>query len=735
LTIAFGFLNPLLLWALPLAAVPVIIHLLNRRRFQRVRWAAMEYLLNALKRNRRRLRMEHWLLLALRTLAVLLLVFLVSRPQMTGSVLGGTRTHHVVLLDDSASMAHRSGALDAFDEARDRIVQIGEKLADTRAGDLLTVLRASDPDRPDLLAVRVGAQLGGQLRDLVATRAAGDGTMDVAALLRAARERIAERQEAARAELWFVTDLRRVDWLAADGKPKPQIAAELASLDPQSHHLTLVPVGQGDTRNLAVTAVRHEGRVPVVGVPVPFAVEIRNQGASQSEPGELAFTVDGQSRVVRQIEPLAAGEATVVQLQHVFHEPGYHGVRAALPTDRFAPDDHRSLALAVGEHSRVLIVDGDPGDREEDAESYYVAAALEPGGEGKSGVRAETIPEHALADHELAGYDAIWLCNVPTPAPAVAAKLEEFAAEGGGVVIWLGNQVDPVRYDQVLFRGGEGLLPAALVGAAGDADRPEPIFLADRSHGSVQVVTELLEQLFAGVPVLRWFEVDAGAAPAVRVVLRVRDSQGPPLLLARHFGRGEVALVTTTADTAWSGWPHDYSFQIVLLELHRTLARVHTFASLDLGPADALDVDLHQGRYRLDAVVRDVPDGLFERTFTAPPSADGEVARLRIPMAEVRGLGLFELHLAPHAGGTEKRMFARNVPLVEGELQRFTSAAFQAAYPIEQHDRVTFVEAETAQAALLRAGQGEIWRVLALALLGALLLESVLAWRFGRRGS
>ena len=59
--IAVGFLHPLLLWALPVAAVPIIIHLLNRRRFQTVRWAAQSFLLAALKRNRRRLRMEQWL--------------------------------------------------------------------------------------------------------------------------------------------------------------------------------------------------------------------------------------------------------------------------------------------------------------------------------------------------------------------------------------------------------------------------------------------------------------------------------------------------------------------------------------------------------------------------------------------------------------------------------------------------------------------------------------------------
>src|SRR5262245_3210282 len=119
--IALAFLNPLLLWAVPLAAVPIVIHLLNRRRFQRVPWAAMEYLLAALKRNRKRLRMEQWLVLLLRTLAVLLLAFLVARPQLAGGGIVGTRTHHVVLLDDTASMLQHTGSATLWDHAKDQV--------------------------------------------------------------------------------------------------------------------------------------------------------------------------------------------------------------------------------------------------------------------------------------------------------------------------------------------------------------------------------------------------------------------------------------------------------------------------------------------------------------------------------------------------------------------------------------------------------------------------------------
>ena len=87
--LSLGFFNPMLLWALPLAAVPIIIHLLNRRRFNKVPWAAMEYLLRAMKRNRRRMQMEHWLVLLLRTLAVVWSWRLPPTPTVVRSPVAG----------------------------------------------------------------------------------------------------------------------------------------------------------------------------------------------------------------------------------------------------------------------------------------------------------------------------------------------------------------------------------------------------------------------------------------------------------------------------------------------------------------------------------------------------------------------------------------------------------------------------------------------------------------------
>src|SRR5438477_6344554 len=99
-----SFLHPGFLAAgAALVSLPIIIHLINRMRFRRVRWAAMEFLLKSQKRNRRRLIIEQLLLLALRCFLVILGVLLVSRYLL--AFFQPQNTLHVVVLDDTLSMS------------------------------------------------------------------------------------------------------------------------------------------------------------------------------------------------------------------------------------------------------------------------------------------------------------------------------------------------------------------------------------------------------------------------------------------------------------------------------------------------------------------------------------------------------------------------------------------------------------------------------------------------------
>src|SRR5690242_5890711 len=107
-----SFLQPILLAALPLVALPIIIHLINQRRYQSIRWAAMIFLLAANRMSRGYARLRQWLIMAFRMMAIAALVFVISRP-LSGSWLGltaGSRPDTTFILFDRSPSMQQSGA-------------------------------------------------------------------------------------------------------------------------------------------------------------------------------------------------------------------------------------------------------------------------------------------------------------------------------------------------------------------------------------------------------------------------------------------------------------------------------------------------------------------------------------------------------------------------------------------------------------------------------------------------
>src|SRR5262245_16041242 len=150
------FMNP---WTFvagaALVSTPIIIHLINRIRYRRIRWAAMEFLLKAQKRMRRRKILEQLLLLFLRCLLVFLLGVLFARFLGCGMTGQETRpTAHVVILDDTPSMEDRGrredGAeTDSFSEGKKLVYErLMTAVGEATPGSTLQVIRLSELDKP-----------------------------------------------------------------------------------------------------------------------------------------------------------------------------------------------------------------------------------------------------------------------------------------------------------------------------------------------------------------------------------------------------------------------------------------------------------------------------------------------------------------------------------------------------------------------------------------------------------
>ena len=146
-----GFFNPGFLWFALGGLIPVIIHLLHRQKFRRVRWAAMEFLLAALQRTRRRLQMENLLLLLLRILALVLLSLAVARPFFREAPLGAladSDTHHIFVVDVSGSMAYKRAQNSSLDVARRAAEKILEEIRPSEQDRFSLITLSSYPETP-----------------------------------------------------------------------------------------------------------------------------------------------------------------------------------------------------------------------------------------------------------------------------------------------------------------------------------------------------------------------------------------------------------------------------------------------------------------------------------------------------------------------------------------------------------------------------------------------------------
>lgn len=204
------FLQPLLLAALPLAALPIIIHLINQYRYQSVRWGAMMFLLAAQQMSRGYTKLRQWLILLFRVLAIAGLILAISRPLSSGWLglaAGGRPDTTLLVVDRSPSMRQQS-------------IASGISKLETAQRQLADTLRTLGTSRWVLFDPLSESPIELEELDylLDAPESAGrSSTTDIPSLLLAARQYI-ETNQVGRVDIWLCSDLRENDWQADSGR-------------------------------------------------------------------------------------------------------------------------------------------------------------------------------------------------------------------------------------------------------------------------------------------------------------------------------------------------------------------------------------------------------------------------------------------------------------------------------------------------------------------------------------
>ncbi|MGH7194679.1 MAG: BatA domain-containing protein, partial [Candidatus Saccharimonadales bacterium] len=282
------FIEPILLAGLALAALPIVIHLINQWRYQTIRWGAMMFLLAANRMSRGFARLRQWLILLMRVLAIACLVFVIARPLAGGwlALTAGGADTTIVLLDRSPSMAEQNSGGGQTKLAAGRR-QLADALGHLRSS--RWILIESTTNHPREL------ESPAALEQLAETGPAS-ASADLPAMLAAARDYIAANQTG-RTEIWICSDLRSNDWNADDARWET-LRSEFAGLA-QSVRINLLALAQAAPANLSIRATQVRRRETADGAELLVSLRVEREGSTDRPVSvPIQFDIEGVKSVV-----------------------------------------------------------------------------------------------------------------------------------------------------------------------------------------------------------------------------------------------------------------------------------------------------------------------------------------------------------------------------------------------------------------------------------------------------
>ena len=516
------FLSPLFLIGLAAAAVPIAIHLFRRQAEPVLPFATVRFLRRAPVEHARRRRLREWLLLALRTLALVLLALSFARPYLVDTRAAQTGPVTVVAIDTSYSVsapqqvAHaRALARRAIDDARsDRALAL--IAFDERASVLVaptldhgTVRAALDRITPGARATRYGAAMRAAV-DLMAGRGG---------------------------RLVVVSDLQQGGWIESSGTTLPP-AVEVDAMDVGA------PPG-----NLAVTSVRRDA--------AGILATIRN-GGPVPRSTRLALAVDGRARAEQRVVVPAAA-TTDVPFALSLPATGAARVDVTDP-DGYAADNVRFAVLDARPRPRLVAVTSPGGSL---GDSFYVERAL-AAAEGPEGMRLERVTtENVSADPSVLDNAVGVLLFSASGLDRRASDAIGRAVDGGaGLLLVPGPSLDPTRAAAQL-PGVLGARPTAIESSDepltfAPTDVRHPVFRAFGTDGGLLGSARFRR-------IARWPESDARRTLA-------RFSNGAPALAEVTGPRGRVLLLASDLGNAWNDFALHPAFVPFVHDLLRYLA-------------------------------------------------------------------------------------------------------------------------------------------------------------------
>ena len=716
-----SFANAAMLIGLLGVAVPLVVHLLSRRRVPTIEWGAMQFL-DAGPRDRTRVRLTEWLLLAARMMLVAMAALAAARPLWGGGDGEGGPRDVVLVVDTSASMARQgidgSTPMDAAMSRARRIVDgLGpaDGAAIVRAGArAVAVVEAPTGDRE---------RLSEALDALPDPAGPGDLPAAVGVALRSL-----ERSRKRDRRIIIFTDGQRTTW-RADEPGRWRLLRELHRRmedAPTIEAPTFAVEPDPEAADGAVGAVRPSRRQAAPGATVGVEATVRNAGPGPLErPADLL--IDGEpvpgARVA--VGPVPAGGEAPVAFRATIDAIGPHVLTVRLAggdrPDPLPDDDAATAAVEVTAALPVLLIDGEPGREPLTGEVDFLRAALVPIGDEAPQAVATVAGQEAITDEGLAGQRVLVLANVDRLTAGQSEAVAAFLGRGGGVLVAPGDRTDAEAWEAVADRDGRGWLPARIGEAVGRVLDREVVARPDPSTFEGPVLGPFGAATLGEAGLFAYFILGPAAGDRPATVLGRLDT-GAPWLVERPYREGRVALLAGPLDAEGGTLPAVADFVPFVHELIAHLADPAPPPAASR-PGEPLIVALDPSPSVGGVMVR-MPSGL-ELPTAVDLAADPPTAAIDATDAP----GLYRFTWTGPGGApivADRLVLADPREADPAPLSADDASAIADGWPL------TFADPDASAVGSTAAGPRPIWRFLVLASLLGLCLESWMTRRLAR---
>ena len=263
--------------------------------------------------------------------------------------------------------------------------------------------------------------------------------------------------------VYLLSDFRARQWDKPD-----ELKERLVRLGENHAEIRLIGCVDTSHANLAIASLEPEAGIRAAGVRWRMEVAVQNFGRVAAHSVTVLLTEDGRARPPVTIADIPPGGVATQRFYVNFAEAGEHRIAARLEADAVAADNGRYAAVDLPPEMPVLLIDGDPGGRD----AKYLSWALTPGGRVRTGIRPRIETPRFLAVRPLDEFRAITVANVDRLDRSAVEALERYAAAGGGVAMFVGEQTRSDFVNKELYRDGKGLFPLPLGRARRPAGRP-----------------------------------------------------------------------------------------------------------------------------------------------------------------------------------------------------------------------------------------------------------------------